>query len=83
VAGWADQLLLRASTEHILIVRGLRARKLVAHLALTATPTKSFQLFFPSLNSCRDGRGRPHVRASNDIHAPSKLARFSLGMGAD
>jgi len=23
------------------------------------------------------------LRASNDIHAPSKLARLSLGMGAD
>jgi hypothetical protein len=33
--GWrdgGDQLLLRASTEHILIVRGLRARKLAARL---------------------------------------------------
>jgi len=70
-------------SEHILIVRGLRARKLAAHLAFTATPTKSFDLSFLSLNSWRDGRGRPQVRASNDIHAPSKLARFSLGMGAD
>lgn len=34
-ARWADQLLLRASTEHILIVRGLRARKLAARLAFT------------------------------------------------
>ena len=25
----------------------------------------------------------PLLRASNDINAPSKLARFSLGMGAD
>ena len=41
LAEWADQLLLRASTEHILIVRGLRARKLAARLAfLTATPTR-------------------------------------------
>src|SRR5688572_14303547 len=39
VAGWADQLLLRASTEHILIVRGLRARKLAARLAVIATPS--------------------------------------------
>ena len=29
------------------------------------------------------GRGCPLLRASNDIYAPSKLARFSLGMGAD
>jgi hypothetical protein len=45
VAGWADQLLLRMPfspahpSEHILIVRGLRARKLAARLAVTATPS--------------------------------------------
>jgi len=45
--GWADQLLLRASTEHILIVRGLRARKLAARLTLTFTDTpKIFSVIF-------------------------------------
>jgi len=45
VAGWEDQLLLRASTEHILIVRGLRARKLAARLALLLPARHVVSLF--------------------------------------
>ena len=55
MVGWADQLLLRASTEHILIVRGLRARKLAARLAFTATPSRRilFLAGIDSQSSCR------------------------------
>ena len=57
--------------EHLLNVRVPRARKPAARLAFTATPIKSFQSSSsPSPNSWRDGRGRPHVRAS-DEHLPS------------
>ena len=31
----------------------------------------------------RSGRDCPWLRASSDINVPSKLARFSLGMGAE
>jgi hypothetical protein len=54
---------------------------LAARPSLAATPIKSFQ-FSPFPNSWRDGRGRPKVRASNNIYDPSKLARSLSGDGA-
>jgi hypothetical protein len=64
--------LLRASNEHIPIVRVLRARR---------APGRSLPPLLPSSLVISQGWGLIDLllRASNDINAPSKLACFSLG----
>jgi len=75
VAGWADQLLLRASTEHILIVRGLRARKLAARLA----HLRRTEIIFPIITSFTPFRlavrRGPLLRASNEGLPRPRVAR--------
>ena len=43
----------------------------------------SFFFLYPFSPVLGSGQGCPLLRASDDVHAPSKLARFSSGMGAD
>jgi len=49
----------------------------------TVQQGRSENLPTPHTSQKGSGRGCPLLRASSVITVPSKLARFSLGMGAD
>ena len=76
--GWADQLLVRALTEHILIVRGLRARKLAARLT-SLHRTTIFQLL-PLSHSQAGSEEKPSTARVE--RGPSEAARSASKEGS-